>query len=475
MPYNDIRAFIQALEKHGEIVRVKQEVDWNLEAGAITRKLAEDGGPAVLFEKIRDYPKGYTVLGNPIATYKRLAIGLDMSPDATYDQLLDRYEAATQKLIKPKLVKEGPCKEVVLIGDDVDLFKFPALLVHEGDGGRYLCTWHITATKDPDSDWINWGMYRAMIHDKKSLGGLVYPFQHIGIMYAKYEKAGKDMPFAIAINPEPISAFVAGGNCPYGVDEMDLIGGLRGAPLDVIKCETNDLLVPATSEIVIEGVIAHTERKDEGPFGEFAGYVAGGKGPRPVYHVETITHRKNPIVSASNMGMPTDDGDIVTTVCYGAEIRKDLRASGLPVVGVCMPPAGGQMLVIVSTKTPYSGIASRIGNIVWSSKGGAATPKIIVVDETVDPTNMSDVMHAMSTVNHPATGIHVHRNTQGYSLQPFLTPYEKEKGIGTGVLFDCTWPKDWPKEAVPVKTSFKYAYPKEVQGKVLQNWKNYGF
>lgn len=133
------------------------------------------------------------------------------------------------------------------------------------------------------------------------------------------------------------------------------------------------------------------------------------------------------------------------------------------------------MLVIVSTKTPYSGIASRIGNVVWSSKGGAATPKIIVVDETVDPTNMNEVMHALSTVNHPATGIHVHRNTQGFSLQPFLTPYEKENGIGTGVLFDCTWPKDWPKEAVPTKASFKYVYPKELQEKVLRNWKNYGF
>ena len=297
MPYNDLREFIDTIEKSGDLHRIKKEVDWNLEAGAIMRKGCEELLPAILFEKIKDYPEGYRVLGNPLASFRRLAIALDMPPDSTYNEILNRYDEGRKNLIKPNLVSDGPCKENIHIGKEVDLYEFPAPIVHDGDGGRYLCTWNINVTKDPDSNWINWGTYRAMIHTKNKMGGLVIPSQHIGIMYyQKYETRNMPMPFAIAIGIEPITALVATSGVSYGINEADVIGGIRGEPLNVIKCETNDLLVPATSEIVIEGEIPPYERMEEGPFGEYTGYQAKSSMPRPVYNVKAITHRNNPIL-----------------------------------------------------------------------------------------------------------------------------------------------------------------------------------
>ncbi len=474
MPYNDLREFINTIEKSGDLHRIKKEVDWNLEAGAVMRKGCEELGPAILFEKIKDYPEGYRVLGNPLASFRRLAIALDMPPDSTYTEILNKYDEGRKSLIKPNLVSDGPCKEEIHIGNEVDLYEFPALMIHGGDGGRYLCTWHVTATKDPDSGWINWGMYRAMIHDKNRMGGLILPFQHIGVIYAKYEERGKPMPFAISIAPEPVTTFIGTSGIPHGISEADVIGGVRGEPINLVKCETNDLLVPATSEIVIEGEVPPYERVEEGPFGEYPGYQTSGRSPKPVYHVKAITHRKNPILTASNMGMPIDDSDIVTSISMASDVRSDLIRAGLPIVGVYIPPECCTFMIIVSTKTPYSGIANRIASCIWANKNGASLTKVIVVEADVDPTDMREVFHAFSTVHHPIRGTNALSNTPAHSLMPYLSEHERAYGIGANVVYDCTWPKDWRKEEIPKKASFKNIYPKDIQNKVLSNWKDYG-
>lgn len=468
MPCEDFREFMDTLEKSGDLHRIGREVDWNLEAGAIMRKGCEEVRPALLFEKIKDYPAGYRVVGNPLASFRRLAVALDLPPDATYGEILDRYDEGKRNPLKPVVVNDGPCKEEIHLGDDVDLYEFPALLMHGGDGGRYLCTWHITATKDPDSDWVNWGMYRAMIQDRNTLGGIILPFQHIGMIYAKYRERDEPMPFAISITPDPITAFIGAANPPYGVSEADVIGGFRGKPLRVIKCETNDLLVPASSEIIIEGLIPPDERMPEGPFGEYPGYEAGGRTPRPVYHVTAITHRKNPILAASNMGMPTDDCDVVNCTSYASDMRAELIKAGLPIVGVYMPPECCTFVLVVSTRTPFSGMANRIASCVWGSKGGSAIPKIIVVEADVNPTNMREVFHAFATAHHPIRGAHTLANTQGHNLIAYLSGHERTYGIGANVVYDCTWPKDWSKEELPKKQSFKDAYPREIQEQILR-------
>ena len=187
MALKDLRDFIRVLESHGELQRVREEVDWNLEMGAIIRHCYDIGAPAALFEKVKDHPKGFRALGASLgpsqqpghSLYARIALAFGLEPDATPQAIMKYYLAHKDKPIKPVTVKTGTCKENILLGKDVDLTKFPAPLIHGGDGGRYIGTWHTVVTKDPDSSWVNWGMYRLMVHDRNTMGCLFPLQQHI--------------------------------------------------------------------------------------------------------------------------------------------------------------------------------------------------------------------------------------------------------------------------------------------------------
>lgn len=178
MAYKDVREFIAALEKNGEAIKIEKEVTWNLEAGAILRKTYEDRLPAPFFQKISGYPKGYRMFGGSLSNTDRIALSFGM-PKGTHPRaLINEYLKRKEKPIKPIIVNTGPCKENIHLGEDVNLFEFPAPMLHEGDGGRYLCTWHLNIQKDPDSKWVNWGMYRSMIHTKNTMGALLERNRH---------------------------------------------------------------------------------------------------------------------------------------------------------------------------------------------------------------------------------------------------------------------------------------------------------
>jgi UbiD family decarboxylase len=216
MAYKDVRQYISALEEHGQLRRIKRKVDWDLEAGAIMRLVNEKGLPSPLFQRIKGYPSEYAIFGCPMNTFPKLAIAMGLSPETSRRELEEIYRQRISERVKPIILdkSKAPCKENIDVGDQVDLFKFPAPILHGGDGGRYLCTWHVTITKDLDTGWVNWGMYRQMIRDKNSLVGVIRPSAHIGVQFHREYKARKlPMPFAIAIGTEPISSFVA-ARCP---------------------------------------------------------------------------------------------------------------------------------------------------------------------------------------------------------------------------------------------------------------------
>lgn len=477
MPSKDIREFIALLEKKGHLQRISQEVDWNLEAGAISRRGCELKLPAILFEKLKDYPPGYRLLANPLATFSRLSLAMGLPEDTPYTELVEQYLHRSTQLIKPIQVKDGPCKEEIYKAEEVNLLKFPVPLIHEGDGGRYLGTWHLVVTKDPDSGWVNWGMYRQMVLDKTSLGGIFVPFQHGPMQYyQKYEARSKPMPFATCIGVDPLSTLAACNPVEYGVNEVEVAGGLRGEPIELVQCETVDLLVPAHSEIVIEGEVLPKERREEGPFGEYTGYMAGGRAPRPVYRVKAITHRKDPILTMSNMGVPIDDCDISNSIGFGARLTGELRRKGVPIRGtVCMIPQCSLFVAVVSVKVPYAGIAHQIASTIWADKAGVFTPYVVVCDEDVDPSNVDEVLHAIATKCHPTRGIMTFPQSTGNPLNPFSDLHERTYAKAPKCLLDCTWPVDWPKEAIPKKVSFETIYPEEIKERVLSNWFQYGF
>jgi 4-hydroxy-3-polyprenylbenzoate decarboxylase len=483
MVFSDLRAYIDALETEKELVRIKKEVDWNLELGAIIRRSYDLKAPAPLFENIKGYPKGYSVLGAPVGlsnkpgrSLARLAMSLGFSPDATFHEIIEGYIARKKERIKPVIVDTGPCKENIFTGDQVNLLSLPVPFIHEGDGGRYIGTWHLVATKDPDTQWVNWGMYRLMVIDEKTMGCLLRPDQHIGFhYYPKYETRGEPMEFAVAIGTEPVSSLVGALRIPTGVNEVEVAGGIRGEPIELVKCETVDLYVPATSEIVIEGVVPPHERRDEGPFGEYTGYLARESSPKPVFEVTALTYRDNPIQVHSCMGVPVDDSAVVTTVVRAADILDDLSQKGLPVKSVYLPPEGISHLAVISTEVPFANFAKHLAFSVWGSTSGRTTWFLIIVNDDIDPTNMNEVIWALSTRCHPERGIFSTGSSWSIPLLPFLSPYEKKHYLGSQVLFDCTWPKDWPEDHIPLKASFDQVWPKDIQDKVLNNWSEYGY
>lgn len=484
MKMRDLRDFLTVLERHGELVRIQEEVDWRLEMGAITRRCYDLGAPAALFENVKGYPRGYRTLGAPLgqsrregrSLFARTALALGLTPDTSAKEIMRCYLERKEKPLKPTLIKTAPCKENILLGDDVDLLRFPVPLIHGGDGGRYIGTWHTVITKDPDSSWVNWGMYRLMIHDRNTLGCLFPMQQHIGQIYQKFEAMNLPMPAAVAIGGQPVIPIVSCVQLPPFVNEVDIAGGLQGEPIPLIKCETLDLEVPATAEIVLEGEVLPHERKVEGPFGEYMGYEAGKSSPKPVFKVRAITYRNDPILPFSNMGMPIHEGQTATALIKGAEIFAELRRLGLPVKGVFCPPYAVGHMAVISTDTPFVNFAKRVAHSVWATKPGLFTYYIVVVDADVDPTNMDEVLHAMTTKCHPVNGIHPVSHIPGFPvLLPFLPPKERLIGDAAGVIFDCTWPKDWPSESIPIKATLENLWPKEVKDKVLQSWVKYGF
>lgn len=474
MAFKDLRDFVTCLEGQGDCRKVSDEVDWNLEAGAITRRCCELGKPAPFFQKIKDYPPGYRILGDPVGTFRRLATAFGLPPEAPYGEILNVYDDRRKNPLKPTLVSTGPCKEVIQIGQEVDLFKLPAPLIHGGDGGRYIGAWHLVATKDLDSDWVNWGMYRIMIHDKNTVGVFIIPPQHIGKIFEKYERLNKPMPFAVVVGSEPIIPVVASSAVPYGMSEVDVVGGIRQEPLEVVRCETVDLVVPATAEIVLEGEVLPGVRRDEGPFGEYPGYQVSGAVPRPVGKIKAITFRRDPIIPFVCEGMPITGGHVACSISWASDLRSDLLRVGFPIKGICVSAEAALHLCVVSTETPYANIATQIAGCIWANKNGRHIPRVFVVNKDVDPADMIQVIHSFATKCDPVRGTTTIEHGIGSNLTPFIHPCDRESARCAKEVYDCTWPLDWPAEGVPIKASFQDLYPEGIKERVLKNWERYG-
>lgn len=473
MAFKDNRQFIDALEKTGDVVRIKQEVDWDMEAGAIGRRINETSAPAALCEKIKDYSEG-RIFCSPLASFRRMAVAMGLPAHSTPRQIKDEYEKRLKHPIKPVIVKDAPCKERMMLGKDVDLFQFPAPLVHAGDGGRYIACWHLVIARDTRSDWTNWGMYRHMIVDKNHVAGLWRSFCDLGIIYhQQYKPIKKPMPFAIALGADPVSSMMAATMLPKGVSEVDYAGGIQQEPVELIKCETSDIMVPAHAEIILEGEISITEQAFEGPFGEFPGFRTTGT-MRPLCKINAITYRKNPIIAMSNAGVPVDDGHLLMSITWGLEYSKLLKSRGIPVTDAFMPPEGANYLLVVGVKPVTFNIARRIERIVLGEMGWQY--KIIVVEDDVDVFNMAEVLHALATKCHPIHGVNVNSPDFNITLTPYVSPAERKFGKGATASFDCTWPVEWSREAdIPMRVSFNEIYPPEVKDKVLKNWSRWGF
>ena len=476
MPYKSHRDFFEVLEKQGELARIKKEVNWDIEAGAIGRKVYESSGPCLLFEKIRDYPEGFRISNGTTGTWSRVALSMDLPKNTPVREIYRHYEQGMEKKIPPVLLPKdkAPCKENIMQGNDVDLYKFPAPMIHEGDGGRYIGTWDVVINKDPETGWSNWGMYRFMVHTRNWLTGWPQSTSQLAFIFNRsYLPHNKPMPVAIVLGADPVSHLIATAPVKPFENEADCIGGLSGVPLELVKCETSDLLVPAHAEIVIEGELMPDKIAPDGPFGEYPGYRSGTMSCGVAVKVNAVTYRSNPILTMIALGTPPDDSSIAASLTAAVAMKKGLLRHGVPVTDVYVPPEGVTHLIIVGVKRGGEEIAR--GVLDYFTLRRVMTNKHIVVDEDVDVFNMAEVLHAFATRCHPGRGILLeHYEGRSNSLTPFYSPEERSKLKGASVVFDSTWPPAWPQEIVPVKASFKTIYSREVQEMVNKNWESYG-
>lgn len=470
MTFKDNRQFITKLEETGDLRTIKREVDWDLEAGGIVRLNNEKRGPAVLFENIKDYSPGYKILGSPLNTERRLSVSMGFTPETPLNLIYSAYEQLINRPLKPVVLSSAPCKEKVISGEKLNLYDFPAPMIHEGDGGRYIGTWDIVVIKDPDTQWTNWGMYRVMIHNKNSVS-LRLHMQNDGgrIYYMKYLPFKKPLPAAVVIGADPLSSLVAAIRFDSGISEVEYAGALHKKPVELIKCETSDLLVPAHAEIILEGEVLPEYQIPEGPFGEFTGYRTGWS-YQNVFLIKCITSRQNPIITLANTGMPLSDGAIGPAMGRAFGLKKALKACGVPVLDVYLPPEMIGMVAIVSVKKMnQDNIATLVKNVIATQ--GFREQKIIVVDEDVNVFNLTEVLHAFATRLHPGRGITIESKDMGMRDAPFLSSEERKWNRGASVLFDCTWPSYWSRDNdVPPRVSFKDVYPKELQEKIIREW-----
>ncbi len=479
MIFNDLRDFIDFLEKKKELVRIKTEVDPVLEVTEITDRISKKGGPALLFEKVKG--SQYPIAVNLFGSYQRMAwaLGLDdfndigekfssllkadpgMKLRQKIEALFDLYKLGASK---PKEVKKAPCQETVKDGD-FSLFDYPILKTWPDDGGRFI-TLPLVITKDPESGKQNLGMYRMQVFDETSTGMHWHTHHDGAVNFRKTMKLGKRMEVAVALGGDPVTIFSATAPLPYNIEELFFAGFLRGKPIEVVKAKTVDLLVPARAEIILEGYVEAGDEQIEGPFGDHTGYYSIAD-KYPVFHVTCITHRKDPVYPATIVGKPPMED------CYMGKATERMflpfiRMQFPEVVDMNLPLEGVfHNCALISIKKSFPMHAHKIINAIWGLGQMMFTKFIFVYDEDVDVQNPSvAAWKAFNNVD-PSRDIIISQGPLDVLDHSAPRPiYGAKMGV------DAT--KKWREEGYQREWPDEIHMSEEIKKLVDKRWKEYG-
>lgn len=489
----NFRSFVDALKADGDIAEINTEKDPNLEVAAIIRRSNETDDKAPLFNNVKGAKNGlFRILGGPGSLrsqskgrYGRLARHLALPPDAGMKQILDKMLSAKgAQPIPPRVVSTGSCKENKIMGDDIDLEALPSPLIHQSDGGKYIQTYGMHIVQSPDGKWTNWSIARAMVHDKRHLVGLVIEPQHIWQIHQMWKKEGKDVPWALAFGVPPAAIMASSMPLPDGVTEAEYIGAMTGTALDVVKCETNDLLVPANSEIVLEGTLSISETAPEGPFGEMHGYVFPGDAHMaPTYHVSCITHRNDAIMPVSACGRLTDETHTMIGSLAAAEIRNLCQHHGLPVTDAFAPFESQVTWVALridtaalrAMQTSPAAFRKAVGDVVFNHKAGYTIHRLVLVGDDVDVYDGRDVLWAFSTRCRPGDDETFFSDVRAFPLIPYNGHGAHNPVKGGKVVSDALLPVEYETGRDWEAASFEESYPEELRRRVVGEWGEMGF
>lgn len=504
--FSDLRQFINHLEKRGDLVRVTEQVDPDLEINAILDRLARTGGPAVLFENVKG--SSIPLLGNVFGTWRRLSRafgaedfgalvkqragsiaiivagrGKDILIALKTRGIIAKLRSLRRALRKSDWRKsyeeiknnasmipievprsKAPCKEVVITGEDINLHDFPMIKCWPLDGGRYA-TLPLVITRDPETGGLNVGIYRMMLLDKNRMCMHWLPQKHGNRHHAKAETAGRELPVVVAFGGDPALEVAGAFQLMPPLDEFMVAGLLKGSGIEYTPAEDSDLWVPAGAEIVFEGVVKPGERTDEGPFGEFNGYYSPVK-RTPVFHVKKITMRRKPLWHAATTGMPVTEIHVIAKAMerLSVELAK-VFYPGVTDLNLTVESGTLYSMVAALKKTrPYE--AQELMHFIWSF--AAQSPyvtNIIVVDHDVDIHDMEKVARAMSDNVRPGQDVTI--TPRG--LADLEKPSTYPRGVGARLGVDATskWPGEGPSpDRHPIEDG--------VAEKVRGSWREFG-
>jgi 4-hydroxy-3-polyprenylbenzoate decarboxylase len=480
MAYRDLREFIRALEKKNELKRIPFEVDTALEITEFADRAVKQAGPALLFEK----PKGSSmpVLINEFASMRKMEIALEVDsveeiaariveflqmrvPEGLMGKLKMLPKLAEVGAFFPKIVTKGDCQEVVR-NDGFSLFDLPVLKCWPEDGGRYI-TLPLVFSRNPETGKRNCGMYRMQVFDERTTGMHWQTHKQGAEHYRRMQHQGaKRMDVAVAIGADPATMYSAILPLPPDLDEMMIAGFLRQSPVEMVKCQTCDLEVPAHAEIVLEGYVELGELRTEGPFGDHTGFYSLAD-EYPVFHVTCMTHRKEPIYATTIVGPPP-----MEDFYMGKGIERiflPLMRLQLPEVRDIAMPAEGVFhnLILVSIRKSYPGHARKVMHSIWGTGQAMFSKCIVVVDEDVDVQNYSEV--AWKALNN----IDPERDIQ-FVMGPVdsLDHASRLANYGSKMGIDAT--RKWPGEGFTRPWPGVISIPADVKQRVDALWKRAG-
>ena len=442
MKFNDLRHYVATLESLGQL-KVVEGASCDLEIGAITElATSRSNSPAVLFDSIQGFKKGFRILTNFLAHKSRERLVYGVAEELTDSEAVRLWKNKLKEVkpVETLHVDDGPVKENMMVGNDVDLTRFPWPKWHQRDGGPYICATAVV-TRDPESGYINVGSYRYMLLSKNTMVAHIGSGHHGDVIRKKYWAKGKACPVAISLGQEPALFVTAGTNLSWGVSEYGFAGWMRGAPVEVTKGVVTDLPIPATAEVVLEGEMIAPERgmEVEGPFGEMSGYYGGGARPAPITVIKSVLYRNDPIVLGAPPFLGASRGILSSR---GILIWNELEALGIPnIIGVNYSWG----MTIIAIKQAYPGHAMRAAHGALGGTAGYHGRFVILVDDDIDPFDLEDVLWALATRCDPETSLDVCRRIWSYKIDPRLPKHKKEAGDYTGAvaIIDACKPYHW--------------------------------
>ncbi len=492
----DLRDYLQALQAAGELQPIDVEVDWQLELGGIIRRSYDLGAPAPLFNHIKGINSGMRVFGAPAGlsakpqqALARAAISLGLpTTSSAHDIVKTLASVSDVKPVKPTLVKSAVCKENSFTGTDVDLLSLPCPQINLHDGGRYLNTWGTIVCETPDGSWVNWGIARIMLLNATQMVANVVAVRDTRKIYNLWREEGKAMPFAVFQGGAPAIPFISGLPLPRGVNEVDMIGGYLGQAIELVKCETVPLAVPANSEIVIEGFYSQDETALEGPMADFTGYVKrSSDNVCPVMNVTALTYRNNAILPVVSGGYPIEENHSCWALGLAARVYALLRKHDFPVAQCFVPYESAVHWLVISIEGEYwrdkrdraeaakTELLQTLKALLFQHAPSNWMGKVFVVNDDIDTSDIKDVVWAFATRCHPHNHIILDEVDVPIAMGVYYSAEEKAAKKVSKVVYDCLLPPNQDPEQAQIPAKFVNNWPETMRERICDSWHKYGY